>query len=242
MNETTASLSKIELPPLLVGILQWTITLLFPVILALVSVRLVMTPLFLQLVYNRSGFPEDYYGLTTTERLEYAPLALEYLLNDEDISFLGNRHFPDGLPLYNPSELRHMQDVKTVTQLAFLFAVITSIAVAITGLALLKAAPRHLRQALFNGGWLTLAIIAAIVIVAIFNWNTFFNTFHQLFFESGTWRFAYSDTLIRLFPEEFWFEAALTIGALTVFAAAITLGLIWRWQPKVTFDRTRHDR
>ncbi|HEX2908039.1 MAG TPA: TIGR01906 family membrane protein [Phototrophicaceae bacterium] len=242
MNETPASLSKIALPPLLVGILQWTITLLFPVILALLSVRLVMTPLFLQLVYNRSGFPEDYYGLTTAERLEYAPLALEYLLNGEDITFLGDLQFPDGSPMYNPSELRHMQDVKIVTQSAFLFAVIAGSAALITGLVLFKTAPRQLRQALFNGSLLTLTIIAAIVIVAIFNWNTFFTTFHQLFFESGTWRFAYSDTLIRLFPEEFWFEAALTIGALTVIEAVVILALVWRWQPNVTFDRTRHDR
>jgi hypothetical protein len=37
--------------------------------------------------------------------------------------------------------------------------------------------------------------------------------------------FLYEDTLIRLFPEQFWFDAALFIGALTVIGAVVTLFL-----------------
>ena len=36
------------------------------------------------------------------------------------------------------------------------------------------------------------------------------------FFAAGTWTFEYSDTLIRLFPEAFWYDAALTIAGLSV--------------------------
>lgn len=74
-----------------------------------------------------------------------------------------------------------------------------------------------------SGALLTLGIVAAIIVVALVNWDFFFTGFHKLFFEGGTWYFLYSDTLIRLFPEQFWFDAALTIGAVTVAGAVTTL-------------------
>ncbi|MBZ0100422.1 MAG: DUF1461 domain-containing protein, partial [Taibaiella sp.] len=66
-------------------------------------------------------------------------------------------------------------------------------------------------------------------LAAIISWDFFFTCFHSTFFESGTWRFAFSDTLIRLFPEQFWFDAALTIGGLTTFGAVSIVGISWRW-------------
>ena len=67
-----------------------------PVLLTLFSVRLVMTPLYLRFEYARPGFPEDVYGFTQAERLEYARHTVAYLFNDADISFLGELTFPDG--------------------------------------------------------------------------------------------------------------------------------------------------
>lgn len=235
MNDSQdAVIHKQDVEIVLARWLQWYITLTFPFLLVMLSVRLVMTPLFLQIVYNRPGFPEDFYGFTTQDRLAYAPGALEYLLNGEDITFLSNMRFPTGESLYNARELRHMRDVKTVTQYAYLVVIISSLLALFSGL-ILASRPKtlgHLRQGLMYGALFALALVASIVIVAIVNWNIFFTGFHQLFFEGGTWRFEYSDTLIRLFPEQFWFEAALTIGGLTVIGAGLTFLLAGRWHPK----------
>ncbi|NDJ62146.1 MAG: DUF1461 domain-containing protein, partial [Chloroflexi bacterium] len=65
--------------------------------------------------------------------------------------------------------------------------------------------------------------------LVITNWDYFFTLFHNLFFESGTWQFLYSDTLIRLFPEQFWFDAALIIGGFNVIMSLGVLGITWRW-------------
>ncbi|MEZ4666902.1 MAG: TIGR01906 family membrane protein [Anaerolineae bacterium] len=195
----------------------------FPFFLILVSARLVMTPLFLSFEYTRSGFPSDPYGFSMQDRLDYAPYALQYLLNDTDIDFLGNLRFTDGKEMYNVRELQHMRDVKEVTQFAFTFALIIGFMAIVSVLALRQLAPRLLWQALFSGSMLTLALIASVVLIAITSWDTFFTTFHGLFFAGGTWQFAYSDTLIRLFPEQFWFDAALTIGAFSVSTALIVL-------------------
>lgn len=187
-----------------------------------------MTPAFLYFEYTRPGFPEDFYGLTREERLSYAPFAIQYLLNGEDISFLDDLNFPNGDELFNSRELRHMRDVKTVTQYTFLFAIIAGIIALVSVYVLRK---RHqLRMALFSGSLLTLGIIATIIIVAVFNWEFFFVSFHSLFFESDTWYFAYSDTLIRLFPEQFWFDAALLVGGLSTLVALIMLFVTWKWR------------
>jgi hypothetical protein len=44
--------------------------------------------------------------------------------------------------------------------------------------------------------------------------------------------FNYSDTLIRLFPEKFWFDAALTISGLSLLGGLLLALTGWRWQPK----------
>jgi len=203
-----------------------------PFLLALMSIRFVMSPIFLQFEYNRADFPDDFYGFTREDRLNYAPYALAYLLNGDDIDFLGDLRFPDGSSMYNARELHHMRDVKVVTQYAYLVATIGGIAAIIAALYLYHINRSVLRRALFSGAIFTLGIIATIIVIAIINWDFFFTGFHNLFFTNGTWRFEYSDTLIRLFPEQFWFDAALTIGTLTVLGAVIILATTWIWGRK----------
>jgi len=212
-------------------LLRMYITIAFPFLVVMIFVRLVMTPLFPQFEYNRPDFPADYYGFTVQERLNYAPYAIQYLLNGDDISFLGDLRFSDGREMYNTRELHHMRDVKTVTQYAYLSAVIGGILALLIILYFWRLNPSALRSALLNGSRLTIGIILAIVIIAVTSWETFFTTFHQLFFAGGTWQFEYSDTLIRLFPEQFWFDASLIIGGGTLLIALITMFLTLR-QPK----------
>jgi integral membrane protein (TIGR01906 family) len=232
MNSQTAHL--------LLAALRGYITLSTPFLLALLSIRLVMTPLYLNMEYNRGDFPEDIYGFTQADRLHYAPYALEYLLNGADIRFLGDLRFPDGTSMYNLRELHHMADVKTVTQVAYLSATFAGILWLTGAFILLRLSPPTLRRALFGGSIFTLGLIATIVIIAVLNWDFFFTSFHNLFFASGTWRFEYSDTLIRLFPEQFWFDAALTIGGLTVAGAALLLAISWYWGRNVTLEPVEH--
>ncbi len=197
----------------------------FPLLLVLLAVRLVMSPLFLQIEYNRTDFPADPYGFTREDRFTYAPYALDYLLNGAGIEYLADLQFADGTALYNANELRHMRDVKTVTQIAFGGALIGGIVAAAAAFYLYWRGEGRLRHALFVGALFTVALIVAIVILAVFNWEFFFVTFHQLFFQSGTWYFPTSDTLIRLFPEQFWFDAAIVIGSLTLGVSLLVLAL-----------------
>ncbi|MCZ7668066.1 MAG: DUF1461 domain-containing protein [Chloroflexi bacterium] len=72
--------------------------------------------------------------------------------------------------------------------------------------------------------------VTAVLLVIIFigiGWSLFFTLFHNIFFDSGTWTFAYSDSLIRLFPEQFWFDFALIWTGSILALGAIIGGIGW---------------
>ena len=218
---------------LLARVLGWLLTVGMPLLLTLTSVRIVATPWFLDLEYQRPGFPPDPYGFTQEERRLYGRLALEYLLQGEDIAYLSARTLPGGEPLFTARELRHMEDVQALTQGAFSVhgVLLALMALAALYLAWRPARRPALRRALVGGALLTLALLLGLTALVLLNWSFFFDAFHRLFFEDGTWRFYVNDTLIRLFPQQFWFDAAIAVGALVAGGAA-ALGLIgWRWRP-----------
>ncbi len=222
--------------------LRTFIMLAVPALLLISSIRLVMSPLFLQLEYTRPGFPADVYGFSTDDRLRYGPLGIAYIFNAEGIDFLADQRLPGELcfppqrsecPLFGADELRHMEDVKFVAQGTFAAGLLLALLTAGAAYWLWRSPNTryHLRFAAMQGALLTLAIVFTVVVIAVSAWEYFFDTFHEIFFEDGTWRFFYSDTLIRLYPEQFWFEAAIVIGVLTTLGAVLLLALTWGLQP-----------
>lgn len=212
--------------------MSWLVTILIPVALIGLGLRLLLTPVFLRVEYNLPYFPADSYGFTTADRLKWAPYALEYLVNNADIFYLGDLKFEDGTPLYNERELSHMADVKRVVKGA-LTAWYVTLAV-LLGLGLWSRFggwEQAYRQGLMRGGWLMVglaAVIGVIVLVGIaINPNVFWNFFagfHSLFFEGDSWLFYFSDTLIRLFPIRFWQDAFLW-AAVIALGGGVALGL-----------------
>ena len=206
-------------------ILAWPVTILLPLALTFLGLRLLLTHAFLEVEYRTPGFPPDQYGFTLQDRLKWSKVSVDYLLNNADISFLGDQTLPGGSPLYNPRELSHMQDVKKVVQPVLWIGYAVWLLVLGIGLwaQLGGGWPEYLRG-LRGGGWLTVALVALIGIFAGVSFWQFFTLFHGLFFSGGSWLFEYSDTLIRLFPLPFWENAFLFAGVLDV-AGGLALGL-----------------
>lgn len=201
------------------------VTLIVPIFLMITGVFAVMRPAFLEYEYRQADFPQDEFGFTTDDRLTYAKVAVDYLLNSEDISYLGNETFANGKPLYQAQELSHMVDVKTVVQKTFLAWWMIFI-----GLILMFFWAKSIHwlsyylKAISNGGWLTLALLLVVVIFVFTSFYELFTHFHQLFFSEGTWMFAYSDTLIRLFPLRFWQDGFIVTGAFA-FLGGLLVGI-----------------
>jgi len=207
--------------------LSWMATILTPVILALTAMRLIMVPAFLDFEYNTPNFPPDRYGFTKEERLYWSKIALEYLLNPADISFLGDLRFADGTPVYNERELEHMVDVKNTLHNVFLIWYASLGVIFILGIWAWRAGWwEAYRRGLWRGGWLTVFLVAALILFVLLSFGVFFVAFHNVFFAPGTWVFNYSDTLIRLFPERFWRDIFIIVGSLTILCGlALGYGL-----------------
>lgn len=208
-----------------VHLISWLVALLVPIALIGLGLRVLLTPFFLQIEYNMPYFPPDEYGFTKEDRLKWAPYALEYLVNNADISYLGNLKFDDGSPLYNERELKHMEDVKRVTQGALNVWYISLTLLTLLGIWSWRGGwTQAYGQGLRRGGWLMVGLAGAVGLIVITGiavnpdvFRAFFAAFHALFFEGDSWLFLYSDTLIRLFPLRFWQDAFL-------WAAVIALG------------------
>jgi integral membrane protein (TIGR01906 family) len=213
-------------------ILAWLITFLLPLALTFLGLRLLLTHAFLEVEYRTPGFPVDDYGFTLQDRLHWSKTSVDYLLNNADISFLGNLTFPDGSALFNERELSHMQDVKKVVQPVLWIGY--AVWFLVLGLGLWARFggwwPEYVRG-LRRGGWLTLGLVAAIGIFAGISFWQFFTVFHELFFTGDSWLFLYSDTLIRLFPLPFWEDAFLFAGVVDVLGG-LALGLTLRPKSK----------
>jgi integral membrane protein (TIGR01906 family) len=196
--------------------LSFLVMLLTPVVLVLTSVRILLTPAFLPFEYGMPNFPADAYGFTKADRLYWSRFALDYLLNDAGIEYLGDLRFADGSQVYNERELRHMVDVKNAVQAALNVWIITLLLLAGLGIWAWKGGwMADFRRGLARGGGLTAALVVVIIIFVLLSFGVFFVAFHNVFFEAGTWVFNYSDTLIRLFPERFWRDIFVYVGVIS---------------------------
>jgi integral membrane protein (TIGR01906 family) len=214
MNENT-SLSKI---------IEWLAAAVIPFISIMLSVRLLITSLYAQVEYRMPGFPMDPFGFTMEDRLRWAEPSITFLVNSEDITFLEELAFEDGVPIYNQRELSHMQDVKTVvTGMRIALAIFMVAFLILAMLAETNDLKDELLRGCERGGWIVFGIIIAVLVFLLLSFDVLFDWFHQLFFESGTWKFYTSDTLIRLFPMRFWRDAFIAVGILNLLISGVVI-------------------
>ena len=204
--------------------LGWFVTILTPLVVLMLSVRLLITPVFAQVEYRMPGFPDDPYGFTLEDRLEWSAPSITYLVNNEGIDYLGDLTFEDGNPIYNENELSHMEDVKTVvTGMRIALTVSALVLLGVIVLAVKQGWRAELLFAFGRGGWGALGLIGAILLFVALAFDQLFTWFHKLFFQDGTWMFYTSDTLIRLFPMRFWQDAFIAVGLFSLIFGGLLI-------------------
>lgn len=210
--------------PVFAQLVSWVVTFGVPVVLVVAAVRILFNPLFLPFEYRLPGFPADSYGFTTQERVQWGKLAMDYLVNSSGVEFLGDLQFADGSPVYNQRELDHMLDVKVVVQGTLKVGLATLALLVVLGLwAWGSGWVRSFRKGLRRGGWLTVILLGSVLLFSLLAFGVFFTAFHNIFFDPDTWRFLWSDTLIRLFPQRFWQDIMIYIAGITL-AGGLLLG------------------
>jgi len=220
----------------IVRIARLLVVLFIPVFLLLTNLYIFMSPAFLHYEYGKADFPASP-GFTDEERMAVAQKAVTYLRSSAGIELLGDLQGEEG-PLFTERELVHMADVKVLTIQAFLTHGLAALVIAfsLAVLLLIRRSPTQVSASLAQGAVLTIALLIAVVALVYLNFDWFFTAFHLTFFEGNSWIFDWSDTLIRLFPERFWFDAAMLWGLLTL-AEAIALGVIALLCNRLTYSR-----
>jgi integral membrane protein (TIGR01906 family) len=200
-------------------------------ILVVNAFRVLATGTFVRAELGRDGFPVDRYGFTTDQRKQLALLGLRSIQPGSDgIVLLERARLPNGSPAFGLRELTHMRDVRRLFGIALRGQLIVLVAIAALALGLAWTRFRAVVPlGLLAGGIATLAIAALAVPLILLGFDGFFVRFHEVFFSGDSWRFNNADTLIRIYPEQFWQDVSRLAAGIAVAQALVLVLLAWWW-------------
>lgn len=201
----------------------WPVGLLFglslAVLVALVGPLLLFNPLFTSALQARHEVATAF-GQTPAEvdRVTAEILVDLYADGSFDAAFEGDA------PLLDERERSHMHDVAVLVRVLAAVVVMAALLAAITGAWLRRDRARLGRiMLLVAGGIGVTAVVLALLFAVAF--EPMFLAFHRVFFPPGTYLFEPGSELITLFPQGFWFDAALVAGGAIVLSALL-VGLV----------------
>lgn len=180
--------------------------------------------LLLSETYVRAASPRlDSGSLGDERRTELALLGLRAVdpLRGSRVDVLREPRLEDGSRAFTAREVRHMRDVRAWIWRLHVFEV--AVAASLVALAL-RARPTFV-WVLVRGAVATAVIAVLAVVAMLLSFDVVLLAFHKLLFEGESWHFRDSDTLIRVYPEEFWSWTGLAIGALALAQAAIAFAI-----------------
>jgi integral membrane protein (TIGR01906 family) len=133
------------------------------------------------------------------------------------------------LNLFNEREVIHLEDVRGLIQLdywvqrgAFLLIVICALALFFG----LRVGWRMLVRGLFWGSFITVDLMVALALWALFGFERLFTLFHLVSFTNEYWVLDPArDYLIRLFPGGFFYDAALFVFGAIILEALLIGGI-----------------
>jgi integral membrane protein (TIGR01906 family) len=215
----------------------WSIISSLPIFVVLTALLITSKPWITSLIYNIPYFPDDPFGFSVLERTHYAKLISAYLSGNVDYNVLSELHFQINITAQNSSdltslgykklfgerELKHLIEVRTILSACFLgwYAILL---ILISGFIV---SWRYAEVAIYfnaieRGSKISALILSIIILASIWFFMFIFDGLHELLFSNRSWIFPPTDTLIRLFPEEYW---EYIFGMLTVLSLFISLSL-----------------
>ena len=117
-----------------------------------------------------------------------------------------------------------MVDVKNLVKLGLkLWYTASLIIVIFILLLIIKRNYRDIFIVAQRGAYITIGFIIFVLISIGISFSALFTGFHKIFFEGETWIFLYSDSLIRLFPMQFWQDAFILLGMISLLIAIMII-------------------
>ena len=207
---------------------KWLFILCLPLLLLTASLGWAVNSLWLY----KYGFEKYNVGQTTSladSELEKAATGLISYFNSGE-EFISLTVIKDGksFELFNQREILHLKDVKGLIWLDYRLSMgMLLYVLAYAGVILFwRKDWRQLAWGVVGGSGLTLALMLALGLGALFNFDQLFLQFHFISFANELWRLdPAKDYLIMLFPQGFWYDATLFCVLTTVSMAVIAGGV-----------------
>ena len=132
----------------------------------------------------------------------------------------------NGTPVLEERERQHMRDVRAV--FASFFAAAAVGAIVLVGAFVLARGPEariRLWRRLVATGLVIVVVTIVGGVVGLLFFDQAFELFHELFFPPGSYLFdPETERLVQLFPQQFWVESTIGVGAVVV---GLSLALTW---------------
>ena len=209
-----------------------------PTALFIVAVPLFLVTASVAWAFNSAGVYErgfekyrvsSFSGITRADLARVAADIRHYFNSGEEPLAVRTRIFGEERDLFNSREATHMRDVKRLIWGVYIIAALSTFyLLAAAGLGLARYRRRFAetlaRRCLWGGG-VTLALILAVGLFALVGFDRLFLTFHQLSFSNDLWQLDWrTDYLVRLFPQNFWFDSTMWVATRAVAGAlAVTV-------------------
>ncbi|MDD4635424.1 MAG: TIGR01906 family membrane protein [Dehalococcoidales bacterium] len=182
-----------------------------------------------QWVYQRGFNKYDIEVVTGIEKSELKKASQElirYFNSSEELAEITVIKNGQLFTLFNEKEVLHLKDVKDLVNLDYTALVLSSLYVlgfCAVSLALKPSGQGMILRKFAFGSLLTLLAITATGIIALMDFNWLFLQFHLISFTNDLWLLdPATDYLIMMFPQGFWFDAALLVAGLTAGGALLT--------------------
>jgi integral membrane protein (TIGR01906 family) len=166
-------------------------------------------------------------GLPRSEVLRASAELRAYFNNDEaTVAIRARTADGDLTALFSAREIAHLRDVKDLFQMTFRVQEV-AVAFVLAYIVLVfiwarEGPPRALAREVAVSGLLGLAVLGVVAGIALAGFDAAFERFHLIAFDNDLWRLDPArDRLIQMFPEAFWRDVTLWVGAATLAELAL---------------------
>lgn len=173
-------------------------------------------------------------GLEDIELRDFAGRMINYFNSDDELF---------DTELFNERELTHLKDVKGLIRLSYYLqlasAIYITLYIAVNFVVKRRSFWRDFIQRLVWGCGTTVALLALFGFWAVTDFDSLFLLFHLVGFSNDLWQLNAGDTMLLMFPQGFFYDAALFVAAATIVEAIIIAGAAWGLPKLIQRVRTK---
>ena len=165
-------------------------------------------------------------GITNADLRQVGADIRSYINSSDEPMDIQTSIFGVEQDLFNPKEIAHMRDVKNLVRGVYILALVSVIYLStMTLFGFIKQGRLFtlaIAKRLAIGGGLTMAMLILFSAVAAMGFDSLFIKFHEISFAKDFWRLnPRTDYLVRIFPDNFWFDATVWVAMRAIVGALI---------------------